>query len=238
MRVLDIDLDFFLSGVCELADLGERPTGCAPWPLEDVRAFLETRCGLSRENPLPGAVFETHDGALTFWKARMDAGELTAPFHVTHVDAHSDLGIGRPGPTFVLESVITRPPARRAEIDGYYRARKLDEANYLLFALAFRWISSLDNVRNPASRPDMPGRFCFDGRIRLSSSAGTLIPALDFHEPEVPFWVFDDWREFRAKAPYDFATLAVSPRYSPKEADALIDVFREHVTIDGIKGPF
>ncbi len=229
MRVLDIDLDFFLTGVCELADLGERPTGCAPWPEGDVRAFLEERCGLSRRKPIPGAVFETHDGALGFWKARMDAGDLTPPFHVTHVDAHSDLGIGRPGPAYVLESVITRPPQRRAEIERYYAERKLDEANYLLFALAFRWISSLDNVRNPASRADMPARFCLDRHIRLRSSVAALVPALDYHEPEVPFRVYGEWRDFRADLPYDFVTLAISPRYAPKEADALVGPIREYI---------
>jgi hypothetical protein len=229
MRVLDIDLDFFLSGVCELAAPGRRPTGCAPWHADEMRLFLEENCGLSRERPLPGTVFETHDGALTYWKARMDAGKLAAPFHVTHVDAHSDLGIGKPGPAFVLESVITRPPEKRVEIGRYYEENKLDEANYLLFALAFRWISSLDNVRNPASRADMPGRFCFEDSIRLSSSAAALIPALDFREPEIPFHVFHDWRDFRAEAPYDLATLALSPRYAPREADALADVFREYI---------
>lgn len=230
MRVLDLDLDFFLADVCDLADRGKRPelSGHAPWSADAVRAFLEGACGLRPEKKIPGAVFETHDGALSFWQSRMEAVELTAPFHVTHVDAHSDLGIGHPGPAFVLESVITRPADARADIAAYYEAQKLDEANYLLFALAFRWISSLDNVRNPNSRPDMPA-FCQEGYIRLESSVGRLIPALDHHEPRVPFRVYPDWREFHADAPYDLATLAISPRYAPKEADALVEVFREYI---------
>ncbi len=229
MQVLDIDLDFFLSGVCELAAPAARPTGCVPWAESDVRAFLEDRCGLSRKRPLPGAIFETHDGALGFWKARMDAGELRSPFHVTHIDAHADLGIGKPGPAYVLENVITKPPEARIDIKRYDADRKLDEANYLLFALAFRWVASLDNVRNPASRPDMPARFCFGDHIRLTSSVAALIPALDFHEPEIPFHVFDDWRDFRAEAEYDFVTLARSPRYAPREADALIGVIADYI---------
>lgn len=232
MRVLDIDLDFFLSNVCELANVNDRPVGCDPWPADAVRAFLEMRLGLSRVHPLPGAVFETHDGALRFWKEQMDAGELKAPFHVTHVDAHADLGIGRPGPAFVLESVLTRPPEARVEIERYYETQKLDEANYLLFALAFRWISSLDNVRNPNSRPDMPDRFCFEGAIRLNSSVAALVPALDFHEPAIPFHVFDDWRRFRTAEKYDFVTLAISPRYTPRTADRLINVIRAYIKED------
>ena len=66
MRVLDLDMDFFLTGVCELAKRGARPSlrEARPWAEADVRAFLEENCGLSRQTPIPGRVFETHDGAL------------------------------------------------------------------------------------------------------------------------------------------------------------------------------
>lgn len=227
MRVLDLDLDFFLDNVCELSPKGSRPASsqARPWTKEAVRAFLEINCGLSKSNPIHGAVFETHDMALDFWQAH-----AKMPFHVTHVDAHSDLGIGKPGPTYVLESVITRPPDKRGDIAGHRAAVKLDEANYLLFALAFRWVTSLDNVRNPASRPDLPRQFVFGDHIKLSSSVGALIPSLNHNEPVVPFNNFDDWHAFRTDAPYDMATLAVSPRYAPPEADELIEVFMDYIT--------
>ena len=228
MRVLDLDLDFFLNNVCELAEYGCRPdiSQAQPWSGSEMRAFLENQCGLSRNNPIPGKVFETHDQALDFWQAR-----ARMPIHVTHVDAHSDLGIGRPGPAYVLESVITRPPEARGTVAAHRAAKKLDEANYLLFALAFRWIGSLENVRNPASRPDLPAQFCHDGYIQLISSVGALIPALDHREPVIPFANYDDYRTFRARAPYDLATLAISPRYAPPEADALIKIFCEYVIL-------
>lgn len=101
-----------------------------------------------------------HDGALQFWQELIAAGQLSVPFEVAHIDAHSDLGIGRPGPGFVLNSVLPLSPAERADIKRYYEMKQLDEANYLLFALAFRWISRLENVRNPKSRPDIP-QFAF-----------------------------------------------------------------------------
>ena len=165
MRVLDLDMDFFLTGVCELAPRGARPSlrEARPWAEADVRAFLEENCGLSRQNPIPGRVFETHDGALFLWKEWLEAGRLSAPFHVTHVDAHSDLGIGRPGPAYVLETVLALPPQKRGDLARYVREEKLDEANYLLFALALRYVSSLENVRNPHSRADFPARLSVDG---------------------------------------------------------------------------
>lgn len=237
MRVLDLDMDFFLTGVCELAKKGERPSlrEARPWAEAEVRAFLEENCGLSRQRPIPGRVFETHDGALFFWKERLEAGKLLSPFHVTHVDAHSDLGIGRPGPAYVLETVLALPPQARFDLSRYVREEKLDEANYLLFALALRYISSLENVRNPHSRADFPARLSSDGNqpptaIRLTSTLSRLLPQYDFAEPVIPYKSYDDFRSFRAAAPYDLASLAISPRYAPKEADFIADVFREYIT--------
>ena len=225
MRALDLDMDFFLSGPCELAAPGERPADseAQPWTEAEVRRFLEENCGLSKARPIPGAVFETHDRALDFWQAH-----AAFPLDVTHVDAHSDLGIGKPGPAFVLESVITRAPANRGTADEYREKRQLDEANYLLFAIAFRWVNSLENVRNPRSRPDIPP-FCREKSLRLESSTGRILPMLNHNEPEIPFSVYDDWRKFRAAGKFDLATMAISPRYAPASADFIIDIFKEYI---------
>lgn len=236
MRVLDIDLDFFLADCCELAEIGQRPplAGHEPWEEGRVRAFLETNCGLSRNRPIPGRVFETHDDALLFWDELIKSGKLRVPFSVTHVDAHSDLGIGKPGPGFVLNSVITLDPAIRADIPRYYRMRQLDEANYLLFALAFRWVDALENVRNPRSRPDIPS-FAIKNdageyeSIRLSSFASKLFEGKNGAEPAVRFSVFGDPTGYRADCGFDFISLAVSPRYAPKEADALVSVVSDYM---------
>ncbi|MGN0784592.1 MAG: hypothetical protein ACI4MR_02875 [Candidatus Aphodomorpha sp.] len=234
MRVLDLDLDFFLADCCPLAAPGERPPlpGHEPWPAEAVADFLERQCGLSARSPLPGAVFETHDGALRFWEARLREGTLTKPFHVTHVDAHSDLGIGYPGPGYVLNGVLPQLVEARADPARYTALRQLDEANYLLFALAFRWICSLDNVRNPKSRPDIPAAVLAPGRtdaIRLTSFAARLMEAKNGPEPLIPFHVYDDYRTFSGGAPYDFVTLAISPRYAPAAADALVPLIRRYI---------
>ena len=232
MRVLDIDLDFFLADCCPLAAYGERPglPGHEPWPEEEVIAFLEGQCGLSAEQPVPGAVFETHDRALCFWEEQIAAGRLDPPFHVTHVDAHSDLGIGYPGPGFVLYNVLAMPPEKRLDFWQFYEQRKLDEANYLLFALAMRRVASLDNVRNPRSRADIPKELLRpDGQIQLCSLTSRMFEAKNGLEPVIPFHVYDDYRTFHAEAPYDFVTLAISPRYAPNEADALAEVIRKYI---------
>ena len=184
-------MDFFLTGPCPLAPKGERPDpACAsPYADEAVIDFLENRCGLSREHPLPGAIFDTHDKALDFWQARMREGALRAPFEVVHVD----------------------------------------KANYLLFALAFRWISRLVYVRNPRSRQDVPTHILdFDGNILLRSDVSALMEGINGMEPAIPFEVVDDYTAF-CETGYDFVTMAQSPRYAPATADRIMDLLRPYV---------
>lgn len=231
MKVLDLDMDFFLSDACPLAPLGERPSeNCAqPYTDEQVIAFLEEQCGLSREYPVPGLIFDTHDKALDFWRARMREGVLDAPFDVVHVDTHSDLAFGPPGTDFVLKAVLTRNPKSREALEAYRAGKKLDEANYLLFALAFRWVSRLVYVRNPRSHQDIPAQLLNEaGDIHLRSDISALMEGLNGREPVIPFEVFDDYRLF-AETGYDFVTMAQSPRYAPASSDRIMGLLEPYI---------
>jgi len=231
MRVLDLDMDFFLSAPCPLAKKGERPDeSCAEvYRDEEVVRFLEEQCGLSREHPVRGAIFETHDKALDFWKARLEEGSLTAPFEVVHVDTHSDLAFGPPGPAYVMNVVLSRPMEIRERIQFYREAVELDEANYLLFALSFRWISHLTYVRNPKSYQDVPVQLLNEeGNIQLSSFVSRLFEGKNGPEPVVPFEVCDHYREFRCGG-YDFVTMAQSPRYAPRSADRIMQILKRYL---------
>lgn len=231
MRVLDLDMDFFLSGPCPLAPLGERPdeSWAMSWCDEAVIRFLEEQCGLSRENPVPGMIFDTHDKALDFWQARIQEGTLRVPFEVVHVDTHSDLAFGPPGIGYVMNVVLSRSLKMRADIEGYRRAVELDEANYLLFALAFRWISHLTYVRNPRSHQDIPRPLLNEeGNIHLRSFVSMMMEGMNGKEPVIPFDVFDDYRQFSKKG-YDFVTMAQSPRYAPKSADRIMEIVRRYI---------
>jgi hypothetical protein len=237
MWVLDLDLDFFLCDCCPLAPKGERPAlVCAvPWTEAAVVSFLENGLGLSTDRPIPGRITETHDGALAFWKEQMEAGRLSRPFSVVHVDAHADLGIGKPGPGFVLNNVLGIPPKERDGFARYYEQKQLDEANYLLFALAFRWVDRLTLVRDPFSRPDLPP-FCErEGEgyrpIRLRSFVSSLFETRYGPEPEIPFTVLNDPAAVHIREPFVCMNLALSPRYSPKEADTLVPVIARYMTI-------
>lgn len=234
MRVLDIDLDLFLVDCCPLAEPGQRPAlfGHEPWPEEKVRRFLEEGCGLDRHRPIPGRVFDTHDKALLYWQELIAAGRLETPFAVTHCDAHSDLGIGFPGPGIVLNGVLPVRFPERLNTEAYYRRKQLDEANYLLFALSFRYIGALENVRNPLSRPDKPASLFVNGgsEILLTSPVAKLLEKVNGPEPRIPYREWTDPMAYRADAPFSFMSAAQSPRYAPEEADALLAVIREYMT--------
>ena len=236
MKVLDLDLDFFLTDCCPLAPKGCRPASGAakPWDETAVVDYLERNLGLDAAHPIPGIITETHDGAIGFWKDRMNRGLLSKPFSVVHIDAHADLGIGKPGPGVVLNGVLGVHPDLRDDCTRYYANRQLDEANYLLFALAFRWIDELTLVRDPFSRPDLPP-FCEkagDGYrpIRLRSFVSELFEGQYGREPEIPLTVFEDPFAYVADEPFACMNLAHSPRYVPKEADALVPIIKRYMT--------
>lgn len=237
MWVLDLDLDCFLSDCCPLAAKGERPSEASadPWTEAAVVSFLENNLGLQKAHPIPGRITETHDGALSFWKAQMDSGRLSKPFSVVHVDAHADLGIGKPGPGFVLNNVLGIPPKERDDYSRYYAQKQLDEANYLLFALAFRWIDALTLVRDPFSRPDLPAFIERDGEgyrpIRLRSFVSSLFEDRYGTEPEIPLTVYNDPASVHIREPFACMNLALSPRYAPKSADALVPVIAQYMTL-------
>lgn len=104
-------------------------------------------------------------------------------------------------------------------MEAYRAGKKLDEANYLLFALAFRWVSRLVYVRNPRSHQDIPAQLLNEaGDIHLRSDISALMEGLNGREPIFPFEVFDVYRLF-AETGYDFVTVAQSPRYAPASSD-------------------
>ena len=236
MKVLDLDMDFFLADCCPLAPMGTRPCadGHEPWSEEAVRAFLEGNCGLDPKRPLPGKMFITHDEALSYWLSLIEAGKLDDPFSLTHVDAHSDLGIGKPGPGFVLNKVISLAPGKRREPARYYDCEQLDEANYLLFAAAFRMLHTLTLVRSPRSRFDIPPEIALVDAddeycgLRLRSPVSALFESVNGPEPVVAFRVYDDYTRFHDKG-FDFVSIAQSPRYAPAEADFIMEIVGEYI---------
>ncbi len=98
MRILDLDLDFFLDNIAHWEEEdGSRlsDTQYSPWTEEEVRGFLEKQCGLSPNAQINGRFITHHHEAFLFWRELILKEQLTTPFEIVHVDAHSDTGLSR-----------------------------------------------------------------------------------------------------------------------------------------------
>ena len=236
-RVLDLDLDAFIYGHAYSRLRGEPrldPGEYPPWDPPKLDDFLLNQCLLER--PLPGLAVDHHAEVFRAWRDAIEAGVLGEKFEVTHVDAHSDLAFFDTGRRYLKHDVLSRPvEARRYPEEG---ETALYDGNYLAFAIANRWVSSLEYVIG--GRPEweclddeppyswQPGDLTFEDfedstpfsrAIRLSSADET---SPEGPEPCVPF----DWyryQHFQARAPYDFIFLARSRPYTPESADELYE---------------
>jgi hypothetical protein len=257
MRVLDIDLDFFLyridhhrDGADDRADSDENP----PWPVDDAIGFLTERCQLDGRRP--GFVVEHHNELFYRWGEAIEAGQMATELEVVHVDAHGDLGMGDASYAYLVGELAFAPIADRYPILKRRRPRSrkemldlsndaLTDGNWLMFALACGWLSSLTYVTTSDrqllddGRPgDLPLVLMKDfGRqadylqvvatreevLRWSRSRPTVIAARD---PPVPFMTALR-RDYQATEPFDIVCLTRSPQYTPIEADPIFDAIRE-----------
>lgn len=240
-RVLDLDLDAFIYGRAHFRGRDDPrldPDEYRSWNSKKLDEFLSNQCLL--DGPLPGLAVDHHAEVFYAWRDAIEAGILKEKFEVTHVDAHSDLAYFDTGRQYLRHEVLSSPiEARRYPKEG---VDALGDGNYLAFAIANRWISSIEYVIG--GRPEwecfddeptyewQPGDLTFEDFessspfsrvIRLSSARST--PAAE-PEPAVAF----DWcryQRFQARKPYDFIFVAHSRPYTPQSADELYTRIKE-----------
>jgi hypothetical protein len=141
-----LDLDFFLDAIAhDQSSRGARlsETEFKPWAGVRVREFLEKNCGLSTQRRIPGRYISHHHEAFHWWRDLIRDGKLIRPFEVVHVDAHADLG----SDTFGFSQVyvgfdLLHQPLEQREVpeEG---GTKMNAGNYLLVAIACRWLNKL-----------------------------------------------------------------------------------------------
>ena len=112
----------------------------------------------------------------------------------------------------------------------------LNEGNFLLFAMACRWISDLVYVFGEGGGDDEIGYILPDRKrpaselqlLGVGSHGIDLLlngqePDVLHREPSVPYRSMR-WEKFAAVGRYDFICLTRSPRYTPNTADPLFDM--------------
>lgn len=235
--MLDIDLDAFVQPVEHWADANSRldPVDYTPWPVTDALSWLRDRCHLS--GPLPGWSVEHHVEVFDRWRDAIDVGVLRHPFHVTHVDAHADLGLGASGYVHLLSDVVHRPLEARAHPNRGETA--LNSATYLSYAIGCRWVTDIDYVFCPGGGSDILAYLMEDfdphgDTIRLPVLTDKEVDGLIYgpkpvpteFEPRVPLRS-TRMADFAAPAGYDVICLCRSPDYTPPTADPLYEAIRD-----------
>jgi hypothetical protein len=211
---------------------GTRPPADAysVWTADDAAAFLRERCQVT--DRLPGFITENHSELFVRWREAIERGVLKPPFHVTHLDAHADLGLGDAGYTYLMSSLLYEPVEVRAHPRVGFSG--LNDGNFLLFAIACRWISDLVYVFGEGGGDDeLP--YALQGfqrpadNVQLAAMPRTEIdrllhrrgePVGDHLEPAVPYRS-TRWEQFELDGPFDFICLTRSPPYTPSTADRL-----------------
>jgi hypothetical protein len=237
-RVLDIDLDFFVTPVIHSPQHSDRPSADehAVWPVDEALEFLRGGCGLTGR--LPGFLTETHDELFPMWRDAVQADILVPRFHVTHLDAHADLGRGDAGYVYPMTSLLFSAPHERWYPNPPPGKTGLTEGNFLLFAIACGWINSLEYVFGEGGGGDelscvMKGFDIKAGGVQLAAMTRPNFLNWNFGhherqavishlEPEVSY-ESGRWEDFSAEQPYDFVCLTRSPLYTPASADPLYD---------------
>lgn len=240
MRVLSLDLDFFLNRVKLWNGEGRlSPEEYQPWTEWAVRRFLEDGLGLSRATPVPGLFHTHHDEAFRWWQRLLREGRLRAPFEVVHIDAHADQGMGDDSFLEIMGDLAHLPiPEREARIT------RLEEGNFLAYAGICGWLESLTYI----THPDWNGRDLhfmhfedYEERTGIMEFKAVNRQLLE-RETErynsyvrpyradlrIPFRAIPG-RDVRLQGPWDFCFFCQSPEYTPPTADPLIPVIREYL---------
>ena len=256
MRVLNIDLDFFLNDRAHNRpdDPSDRPDdwGLVPWKSSDVVRYLEEVLNL--KDKIPGAIVQSHHEVFYYWRDLIKARRLAAPFFVAHVDAHSDLGMGMPCWVYLHSDFLELPLAKRPyPNEGTWG---LNFGSYMGYALGNRWISEIDFIAPDFWRDDISDFLLANDSLSADHKPGVSLEIELMHAPREQ--IEEDVRHFRRdflsfrksigepKVPFniigqeaargrysgqqwDYVFLSHSPGYVPTEADALIPVISEYI---------
>lgn len=233
--VLDLDLDFFVHDVAHFRDFqaGRLDDDEFPaWHVDEALSFLRERCRLTSR--LPGIVVEHHGERFARWRDAIETGVLSAPFSVTHVDAHADLGLGDAGYVDLLTRVVHLPVRERRD-----PGPALGDGNFLAFAAACRWLSDLTYVYNHEGGGDDVMSYVMDNfdshaaHVRLPALTKAQLEQLPFDkpqpvglEPPIPFTQVAG-PQFSAPKEFDVVCLCRSPAFTPPAADAVFDAIRD-----------
>ncbi len=255
MRVLDIDLDYFLNRVAtNISDDTETRLSCTgykPWHENRVIKFLDNNLGLKNKK-IEGRLCMHHNEALYFWKELIESNRLSVPFEVIHIDAHADMGLGYASWAFIMDELLRIPVKERSCFDKYtlyFESPYYPQiGDYLLFAHAFRWISEHTYICHYTEYGNdyvyTTLENCNEDKPFIQLSHNPNCKASDYlfdevkrkkyyenaiFEPKVKLNIISNKNEVNYNGEFNFITFSKSPNYTPKSADFIIDIIRKYL---------
>lgn len=250
MRVLDLDLDYFLSAAAHFVPEGEERLPSdryQPSAKQEVRDCLENNLGLTKESRIPAVLCVHHDEVLYHCEKLRSDGILEAAFELVHMDSHADMGAGDDSWVEILERACLSERLKQDMNTGYFD--RVGLGNYVSYMALLGFLSKLTYVQNPkAFDDDSFAMFLNEDRnimripiwssedfvkskdnftLRFPEATLYEYEVSDRREPDIPFdrvvgsSYFDSGK-------FDYAFLAQSPNYTPLESDALIGVIAEY----------
>ena len=241
-RILDIDLDFFLNRVSDSREDNKRldKNKYYPWRNSTLRSFLENRCSLASKTPVRGRLVQNHHQAFFFWRKLIETKKIEIPFELVHIDAHSDIGVADWGWIYLTSELLHKPLEERMNPDKSLLFG-INEANYLAFALACRWIKRLTFVIHPKWENDLIKVYFKDfditsGFIQLKKFNKKELLLKGFEEelkplnlePEIPV-EFIPLLDYKSSQSFTLLTLSRSKTFTPKSSDRLIKVIKNYI---------
>lgn len=265
MKILDLDMDYFMECIANnipestTERLPEEDYGGFVWTEDRVRAFLENNLGLSKEKKIKGRIVCGHNESLHLWRELINNKKLTIPFEVIHIDSHADLGLGSSSWLYILNDLlqyqVQERPMHNRYVDCWGTLKEEGIGDYLLFAIAYRWISKITYCANPNgdkndyiwdTLKDFHEEYIWDkpvvNIIQLTHNPKIKRPSYNdnewakeeylksaIKEPEVPLLIIPTIKDVKYNGDFDFAVLAQSPNYTPASADFIMEIFKEYI---------
>lgn len=242
-RFLDIDMDFFLNDIAYGMTGEDRldDNDYEPWSEERFRYFLEEKCLLSKHNKIPGRVIKHHNQAFNFWEELITDKVISQPFDITHIDAHSDLGLGDSGWFYIVTELLHYPIEDRIKV---LKREKVKLSNYLAFVIACGWAEKITFVTHPdwnfddffpiylKDFDDYSNFFEFKAYGNACDLSDLAIHPNRFNpvrkDPLIPYSIFSS-ENFKAEKKYDGLVFCQSPQYTPSSADYMLEVIKEYI---------
>lgn len=233
IKVLNLDIDAFVTPIALYRGPDDGRLSAEDYSCrtpDEFRQYLEKGCGLSRTNKPRGCIVTQHDELFPVWRSLIASGDMESSVHLYHLDAHDDLGggLGDDSHEEVQSRVLLKPVESRPHVPW----SAMNSGNYLLYALACRWISALTLIRHPEDFQAVPKNLLSDDgkHIQLRPwSQGAPVTAAS-REPSIPLDVIpiDD---FAMQEEPSWVFVATSPVFTPPASDALIEVVREYLDL-------